>query len=79
MNEESTTSNNPEQRITIDKPIENTEKSKARVEAGKRLAAFNKMARKKKESGEVTDPKEPESNCENDNEAEMSVTTRKPY
>ena len=68
MNEES---NNSEQRITIGKP----EKDPRRIEAGKRLAAFNKMARKKKESGELTEPKEPESTCENDNEG-MSDTTK---
>ena len=38
MNEEATTLNNPEQRITCENPENDTGKSKARVEAGKRLA-----------------------------------------
>ena len=46
--------NNSEQQITIEKP----EKDPRRVEAGRKLAAFNKMARKRKESG--GEPKEPE-------------------
>ena len=78
MSNEVTTTSNPEQRITIDRPVENTGKSKSRVEAGKRLAEYNKAMKKKKESGETTDSKEPlhsESNCENDNE-EMSGTTK---
>ena len=67
MNEES------EQRITDDKP----EKDPRRIEAGKKLAAFNKMARKKKESGD--EPKEPshsedcESTCDNE---KMDDTTK---
>ena len=67
-----------EERITIDKPEENTGKNKSRVEAGKRLAEYNKAMKRKKELGETTDSKEPlhsESNCENDNE-EMSSTTK---
>ena len=78
MNEEATTANNPEQRITVDRPVENIGKSKARVEAGKKLVEYNKAMKKKKESGETTDFKEPahfESTCENNNE-EMSGTTR---
>ena len=65
--------NNSEDRITVDKP----EKDPKRIEAGKRLAAFNKMVRKRKESEDV--PKEPEhheeSTCENNN-GEMSNTTK---
>ena len=74
MSEESTTSNSREQRITIDKP----EKDPRRVAAGKRLREYNKMAGKKKESGETPSPKEPshsESNFENDDEG-MSGTTK---
>ena len=58
-----------EERITIDKPEDNSKKSKARVEAGKRLAEYNKAMRKRKELGETTSSEEPvrlESNCEND-------------
>ena len=72
MSEESTTSNNSEQPITIDKP----EKNPKRIEAGKRLAAFNKMAKKKKESGEVTEPKEPEHHKESTCDEGMSGTTK---
>ena len=73
MNKESTTSNNPEQRITIEKP----EKDPRRIEAGKKLAAFNKMVRKKKESGdELKEPEQhhpEESTCDNE---ETSNTTK---
>ena len=70
MNEES---NSPKQQVTIDKP----EKDPRRIEAGKRLVAFNKMARKKKESGEVTEPKEPShSEDRESNNEEMSGTTK---
>ena len=65
----SESSNNPEQRITMDKP----EKDPKRVAAGKRIREYNKMAGKKKESGEPTHHEE--SNCENNNE-KMSGTTK---
>ena len=44
MNEES---NNSEHQITVDKP----EKDPRRIEAGKKLAAFNKMVKKEKNQG----------------------------
>lgn len=65
--------NNPEHRITADKP----EKDPRKVEAGKKLAAFNKMVRKRKES-----PKGPEHRENNSEEGpehreeEMSGTTK---
>ena len=72
--EEVTSSNNSEQRITIDKP----EKDPKKVAAGKNLAEYNKARKRKKESGETTNSKEPlhsEGNCENDDE-KMSDTTK---
>ena len=65
--------NNSEHRITVDKP----EKDPRKVEAGKKLAAFNKMVRKIKES-----PKGPEHRENNSEEGpehreeEMSGTTK---
>ena len=54
--------------ITVDKP----EKDPRRIEAGKKLAAFNKMVRKRKES-----PKELEHRDNNNNsEEEMGNTTK---
>ena len=62
--------NNSEKRITIDKPEENTGKSKARVEAGKRLAEYNKAMRKKKESGETCEkPERPEESVRENNDS----------
>ena len=64
---------NSEHRITVDKP----EKDPRKVEAGKKLAAFNKMVRKRKES-----PKGPEHRENNSEggpehrEEEMSGTTK---
>ena len=62
--------NNSEDRITVDKP----EKDPRRIEAGKRLAAFNKMVRKRKEP--VDEPKEPEHRENNNSEEGMSNTTK---
>ena len=65
--------NNSEHRITVDKP----EKDPRKVGAGKKLAAFNKMVRKRKES-----PKGPEHRENNSEEGpehrdeEMSDTTK---
>ena len=61
-----------EERITIEKP----EKNPKRIEAGKKLAAFNKMAKKKKESGnELNEPEHyEESTCENDKEEMGNIT-----
>ena len=60
--------NNSEQRIMIDK----LEKDPRRVEAGKKLAAFNKMVRKGKDL-----PKEPEHHEESTCDKEwMSNTTK---
>ena len=72
MNEESTTSNNSEHRITVDKP----EKDPRRVDAGEKLAAFNKMVRKKKESGDELKEPEHHKDRENNSEGEMSNTTK---
>ena len=55
--------------ITVDKP----EKDPRRIEAGKKLAAFNKMVRKRKGSGDG--PTEPEHH-ENNSGGEMSNTTK---
>ena len=78
MSSEVTASNNSEQRITIDRPIENTGKSKAKVEAGKRLAEYNKTMKRKKELGETGEPaRHEESVRENNNDdEEMSGTTK---
>ena len=69
-----------EERITIDKPEENTGKNKARVEAGKRLAEYNKAMKRKKESGETCEkPERSESTRENNNDDddnEMNGTTK---
>ena len=63
--------NNSEHQITVGKP----EKDPRRIEAGKKLAAFNKMVRKRKVSGD--EPKElehhEESTCD---KGEMSNTTK---
>ena len=65
--EEVTTTNNSGQRITIDRPVKNTGKSKARVEAGKRLIEYNKKMRKIKESGETGEPVRPEESVRENN------------
>ena len=79
--EVTTTTNNSEQRITIDKPEDNSGKSKARVEAGKRLAEYNKAMKKKKELGETTEkPGRPEEsvreNENGENDEEMDSITK---
>ena len=59
--------------ITVDKP----EKDPRRIEAERKLAAFNKMVRKRKETGD--EPKELEhrdSGNNNNSEEEMSSTTK---
>ena len=68
----SETLNNPEQRITTDKP----EKDPKRIAAGKNLAEYNKAMKRKKESGQPINPREPEGDCENNEEEGMSGTTK---
>ena len=69
MNEEL---NNSEHQITVDKP----EKDPRRIKAGKKLAAFNKMVRKRKESGDELKEPEHHEDRENNSEGEMSNTTK---
>lgn len=73
-------SSEKEERITIDKPEDNSGKSKARVEAGKRLAEYNKAMRKRKELGETGEPVRHDENNNNDesvrDDKEMDGTTK---
>ena len=71
-NEEVTTTNNSEQRITIDKP----EKDPRKVAAGKYLAEYNKAMKRKKESGETRETEHPEESVRENNNEEMSGTTK---